>query len=334
MGKSDWMNTIIFFTTINQLPKALEYFYLDEFTNKTVPIKLHMGEKNNQYFPRSSEVKHAIDALKKINAKPFLYDTTVAYSGLRHTKDTYKKLAESHGFSQQETGCPIIIDDTGKDIQIEHRNYTVADHLIKATHIFAWSHVKGHIATGMGGAIKNFGMGGVTKETKLQMHHNSRPVFHKDKCTYCNICAEKCPFEALTITTDTWEKNQDSCFGCGVCVDVCPNTALTNVDANLQYLIACAAYACVKNKNILYLNDVNRIARSCDCDPSAGPILSPDIGYLLASDPVAIDQASLDLIHNHHPNLFEETLHIKPEKQIRFGEEIGLGSAQYQLIEI
>jgi uncharacterized Fe-S center protein len=334
MGKSDRMNKIIYFTHINQLPKALTHFKIEEFANKKIPLKLHMGEKNNQYFPPSTEVQHAIDALKKHHAHPFLYDTTVAYSGLRHNKDTYKKLAETHGFSQQSTGCPIIIDDSGQDIQIQGRQYTVANQLIQATHIFAWSHVKGHIATGMGGAIKNFGMGGVTKETKLDMHHKSRPLFHKDNCTYCSICAESCPFEALTVTNESWIKNNKACFGCGVCVDVCPSDALTNIDANLQYLIACAAQACVKDKTVLYLNDVNRIARSCDCDPSAGPILAPDIGYLLSNDPVAIDKASLDLIHKKHPNLFKEKLLINPEKQITFGEQIGLGSSTYELIKI
>jgi uncharacterized Fe-S center protein len=334
MGKSDWMNTIIHFRNIKQLPKAFTYFNLEEFTHKNIPIKLHMGEKNNQYFPRSNEVKYAIDALKKNESHPFLYDTTVAYSGLRHNKDTYIKLAETHGFSKDTIGCHVIIDDTGKDININNQTYTVGDQLIKASHIFAWSHVKGHIATGMGGAIKNFGMGGVTKESKLQMHHFSRPIFNEKNCTYCGICAESCPFEALTVEDNSWKQNHKACFGCGVCVDVCPSDALANKVANLQYLIASAAYACVKDKTVLYLNDVNRIARSCDCDPSADPIIAPDIGYLLGMDPVAIDKASLDLINQIHPNLFLEKLNINPEKQIEFGEEIGLGNASYQLIKI
>ena len=328
------MNTVVFFTNIAQLPDALAYFNLEDFTQKNIPIKLHLGEKNNQYFPRPHEVKYIVDALKKINAHPYLFDTTVAYSGLRHSKNTYKKLAESHGFSEDQIGCPILIEDTGKDIQIENRTYTVANHLINATHILAWSHVKGHVATGMGGAIKNFGMGGVTKETKLHMHHGSRPIFDEDKCSYCSICAETCPFNALEVTSDKWKQNIESCFGCGVCVDVCPSGALTNIDANLQYLIACAAYACLKDKTVIYLNDINRISRNCDCDPSAGPIITPDIGYLLATDPVAIDKASLDLIHTQHANLFKEKHHINPEKQIIYGEQIGLGSASYQRIDL
>jgi len=48
----------------------------------------------------------------------------------------------------------------------------------------------------------------------------------------------------------------------------------------------------------LYLNEMKRISRSCDCDPFAGPVICPDIGYLVSDDPVAIDKASLDLINN------------------------------------
>ena len=215
MGKGDRINKVLYFTDISHLSEALTHFNLDGFHHKKIPIKLHMGEKNNHYFPRPNEVKYAVDALKKYNARPFLFDTTVAYSGRRHNKTTYHKLADLHGFSTDQIGCTTIIDDTGVNIEIDNRKYTVADHIIHATHMFAWSHVTGHVATGMGGAIKNYGMGGVTKETKRRMHQGSRPVFHADKCTHCGICAEDCPFNALEVTSDTWTQNHDSCFGCG-----------------------------------------------------------------------------------------------------------------------
>jgi len=186
----------------------------------------------------------------------------------------------------------------------------------------------------MGGAIKNFGMGGVTKETKQRMHHGSRPVYQKDKCTYCGVCAELCPFEAITVKKDKWKQNMRSCFGCGVCVDACKEDALTNKDADLQYVLACAAKACVQDKNVIYLNELKRISKSCDCDPFADPVICPDIGYLLSDDPVAVDKASLDLINDVKKDVFEKENHISPLKQIKFGEEIGLGSSSYRLIEL
>jgi len=268
------------------------------------------------------------------HAEPYLFDTTVAYPGLRHSKTGYRELAEIHGFTMKKVGCYVVIDDKGVPITVENREYEVAEHLVESTHIFALSHVKGHVATGMGGAIKNFGMGGVTKETKIRMHHGSRPIYQKDACTYCGACAEVCPFNALKVKENSWKQNMKSCFGCGVCVDACKSGALTYEDADFQYVLACAAKACVQDKNVIYLNEIKRIARSCDCDPFAGPVICPDIGYLVSDDPVAIDKASLDLVNDVKKDVFEKENNISPLKQIKYGEEIGLGSPSYQLIEI
>jgi len=328
------MRKVIFFTDPQHVSQALDYFNMQEFSEKQVPVKLHMGEIKNKHFPRPAFVKTVITELKQRKIQPYLLDTTVAYPGLRHSKTGYKKVARLHGFSVKKIGCPVVIDDTGITQHIEQRDYDVAEHLFHASSIFAISHVKGHIATGMGGAIKNFGMGGVTKETKKRMHHGCRPVYNKDACTYCGVCAEVCPFNALQVKHSTWKQNLRSCFGCGVCVNLCEHKALTFQDVDLQYTLACAVKACVHEKNVLYLNDVNRIAKSCDCDPFADPIICPDIGYLLSDDPVAVDKASLDLIHNVKEDVFLQETNIDPMKQIKYGEEIGLGSASYQLIEI
>ncbi len=333
MGKEDRMKKkVVFFTELSRLHDALENFDIQGFTGKTVPVKLHMGEIKNKYFLKPDFVKIVVDELKNQNISPYLFDTTVAYSGLRHSKLGYQKVTKLHGFTK--IGCDVVIDDTGKFVTVEDREYEVADHLVESSHIFALSHVKGHIVTGMGGAIKNFGMGGVTKETKQKMHHGSKPVYHEDACTYCGLCAKVCPFNAIEIKEKTWKISTKACFGCGVCVDACKSKALDHRGADFQYVLACAAKACVQGKNVIYLNEVKRIARSCDCDPFAGPIICPDIGYLVSDDPVAIDKASLDLIHKIKPDIFEKENHISPFKQIKYGEEIGLGSSSYELVEL
>ena len=334
MGEKSWMNKAVYFTDLNKLHDALEYFNINSFSNKKVPIKLHMGEFKNKYFTKPDFVKHVVDELKKVNADPFLFDTTVAYKALRNTKIGYEKLARLHGFTYNKVGCNVIIGDKGKPVKVENKDYNVADQLLNSTHIFAVSHVKAHIATGMGGAIKNFGMGGITKESKKMIHSGCKPIHKKDSCTYCGVCAELCPFNAIKIKSDSWKVNLNKCFGCGVCIDVCQQNALKFEDCDIQYALACAAKACVENKNVIYLNDVNRIADSCDCDPFAKKILCPDVGYLLSDDIVAIDKASLDLINNIKKDIFEKETHVNPSKQINFGEEIGLGSSKYQLIEI
>jgi uncharacterized Fe-S center protein len=334
MGESRWMKKVVFFTDLGKLHDALDMFAIQSFAHKKVPVKLHMGEVKNKFFPKPEFVKRVVDELKQVHVDPYLFDTTVAYSGLRHSQSGYLEVAQLHGFTGDNVGCAVVIDDVGVPTTVEQRDYEVAVHLAESTHIFALSHVKGHNATGMGGAIKNFGMGGVTKETKMKMHHGSRPIYMKDACTYCGVCAEVCPFHAITVTEDAWDQNMKSCFGCGVCVDTCQTRALRHKDIDLQFVLACSAKACVQGKNVLYLNELKRIVKGCDCDPFAGPVICPDIGYLVSDDPVAIDKASLDLIHDVKENVFEKEHKISPLKQIKYGEEIGLGSSSYQLIDL
>ena len=327
---------VVFFEDKNRFSEALKYFKLDSFKNKKVPLKLHMGEKNNKYYPKPALVEEIVSELKKREISPFLFDTTVAYYARRNTKQGYEKLAEDHGFTEKNVGCQVIIDDTGVKKTLENRDYMVADHLDESSCIFALSHVKGHNATGMGGAIKNFGMGGVTKETKRMIHHSSRPVYKKDECTYCGICAELCPFNALQVDKkeQMWNQDMDSCFGCGVCVNVCKNDALDFIDADLQYLLASSAKAVLDGKNVIYLNELKRISKGCDCDPNSGPLICPDIGYLLSDDPVAVDKASLDLINNVKKDVFIKENYIDPFLQIKYGEKLGLGSSSYSLRKI
>ena len=328
------MKKVIFFSDLEKLHEALENFDIQNFAGKKVPVKLHMGEIKNKYFSKPDFVKIVTDELKRVKADPYLFDTTVAYPGLRHYVSGYHQLARMHGFTTKKVGCDVVIDDSGVLKTVDNREYEVAWHLMNSTHIFAISHVKGHVATGMGGAIKNFGMGGVTKETKRKMHHGSRPIYKKDACTYCGVCAEVCPFDAIKIKGNKWKQNARNCFGCGVCIENCETGAIKNKDADFQYVLACAAKACVQDKNVIYLNELKRISKSCDCDPFADPIICPDIGYLVSDDPVAIDKASLDLIHGIKENVFERVNKVSPFKQIEYGEEIGLGSSSYTLIKL
>ncbi|MDG6218723.1 MAG: DUF362 domain-containing protein [Candidatus Thermoplasmatota archaeon] len=328
------MNKVVFFNDLTLLPKVMKSIGVSKFANQKVLVKLHMGEVKNKYFPRPEYVRQHIDILKGIQADPFLYDTTVVYKSPRKFKTGYQKVAKLHGFTKKKVGCDVVIDDKGIYVEVEGNDFEVGETLHDATHVLSLSHVKGHIATGMGGAIKNFGMGGVTSETKRWIHHGSKPAYNKDNCTYCGVCAEVCPFHAISLNDSSWKCNEHSCFGCGVCVHNCKFEGLTYQRYDLQYTLACAAKACVNNKNVLYVNEVKRIAKSCDCDPFAGPIICPDIGYVASDDIVAVDKASLDLINKVKPGLFKKIHQVDPEKQIKYAEEIDLGFSDYELVSL
>lgn len=320
---------VYFFTKAERLKDAFDLLGVDGFKGVHVPVKLHMGEPGNQFFISPSIVKLTVDKLKETGAQPFLFDTTVAYPGPRATRGGYKRAAEKHGFGENEMGCEVIIGDKGVKVKQNGYSFEVAREIYECTHLVVVSHVKGHIGSGFGGAIKNLGMGGVTKETKAAIHVMSSPKFSAEQCDLCGDCAEACPFNALTVEPD-WKRDKASCMGCGVCIAVCPTGALNYREMDLQKSLALAANACIEGKRVLYVNALVTIARSCDCDPFAGPVICPDVGYLASDEMAAIDQASLDLIHEVKPDVFRKTNKIDPSKQLRFAQELGF-TADYEL---
>lgn len=89
--------------------------------------------------------------------------------------------------------------------------------------------------------------------------------------------------------------------------------------------------------NILYISVMNRLSIDCDCDGNPSEPDMHDIGILASADPVALDQACVDLIYASGDD--SASLKQRMESRNAFnvlvhGEEIGLGSRSYQLISI
>src|SRR4030042_4127297 len=126
------MKKVVFFADSKDLDEALDNCNISSFSGKSVPIKLHMGELKNKHFVKSDFTKIVVNNLKKIGARPYLFDTTVSYPGKRHTKDGYIEVAKIHGFTNKNVGCDVIIDDTGVLVKVEGRDYGVADHIFNA----------------------------------------------------------------------------------------------------------------------------------------------------------------------------------------------------------
>jgi uncharacterized Fe-S center protein len=63
----------------------------------------------------------------------------------------------------------------------------------------------------------------------------------------------------------------------------------------------------------------------------------PDIGIVASTDPVAVDKAAMDLVEKAGGKEFAKlagNAKLNPEPQLRHAERIGLGSTEYQLVEI
>lgn len=90
------------------------------------------------------------------------------------------------------------------------------------------------------------------------------------------------------------------------------------------------------NGNIVYINVMNRLSIDCDCNGNPAEPDIHDIGILASTDPVALDQACVDLIYNAENNeaFIERMEGIGAERTLEYSQEIGLGNRSYNLVEI
>jgi uncharacterized Fe-S center protein len=91
-----------------------------------------------------------------------------------------------------------------------------------------------------------------------------------------------------------------------------------------------------KPDRVGYVTFLTRISRGCDCTSQTQPHLIPDIGVIASKDPVAIDAAAIDLFATYAPKSIRKMAypHIDERIQLVHGAEIGLGSLQYELIQV
>ena len=90
-------------------------------------------------------------------------------------------------------------------------------------------------------------------------------------------------------------------------------------------------------ERIVYINVMNRLSIDCDCDGYASDPDMHDIGILASTDPVALDQACVDLIYasgDDSESFIERIEELDGELSLEHAEEIGLGSRSYHIVSI
>jgi hypothetical protein len=308
--------------------------------NDKIVVKVHMGEYGNITHVRPQIVGAIVKELKEKGVKPFLFDTPTAYPGSRSTPEKYIETARKNGFTEETVGCPIIISDEG--IRVKGKKYLeeveVAKHIFNADGMIVVSHFKGHSDAGFGGAIKNLGMGGVTKRMKSIEHTKSQPKIIGE-CTGCGTCVTVCKENAVMIKNGKATFNYDKCFGCGACIEACPNDVLRPDKALLRTLLAEATTAILDNfkpEKLLFINVLLDITERCDCFPignmDPGNIICPNIGIVVSDDIVSADKASFDLVvKTVGKNIFDLLSHVNSQEQIDSAIKFGLGSKDYEL---
>ncbi len=303
---------------------------------ESVGIKLHWGERGNHGYLPPSYAKEIARWLFSQGAEPFVFDTTVLYSGGRRNGHDSLETASGHGYSPDYLGCEVVIADglDGKDVvdlPCSYRHFQsvqAAAVVEKAQGFVIFSHFKAHLGAGFGGAIKNISMGFASRAQKQRMHADAKPSLSKRRCTRCGVCVESCPTGAARVGDDGFPVyDLELCIGCAQCIAMCPDVALRisfNTDQRVfqEKIIetAAAVWERIKRKTVL-INALVGITAECDCLPGKAEFIAEDIGFLGGYEPVGLDARSLELVGKEvitaaHPG-------IPWERQFEYAKEIG-----------
>lgn len=313
-------------------------------------LKLHVGEPGTKTFVAPPIVAELVRHMAATGAKPFLTDTAVLYRSPRDNAVSHARVARDHGFSPDAVGAPFLSADGlngAEEIELPLAGGSHFDHVVIASGIMharsmlVLSHATGHLGTGLGGALKNLGMGCASKKGKLRMHHGQQPRIDDDACTGCGTCADWCPADAIEVA-HTAAIDAEACIGCGECIAVCRDDAVEFdwhiMGRQLQERIVEYAAAVIRSKpgRIAYVTVAQNITRDCDCLGVDQRPLLEDIGLLASRDPVAIDEAALTLVEQRAGRTLESMSYprLDARDQIRHALGLGLGSSDFELVEV
>ncbi len=334
--------------------------------HKITAVKIHFGEPGNLAYIRPNFAATVVKYLKGKGAKPFLTDANTLYSGRRSNAVDHLRSAWENGFNPLVVDCPVIIADglRGSDyaevpVDLEHcKTAKIGKAIADADVFISMTHFKGHELTGFGGALKNIGMGCASVGGKLVLHSTSAPVIVAENCTGCRVCVKNCAQEAITMGADKIAViDYEKCVGCGQCVAVCQYDAAQVVWESASELsnrkIAEYTLAVVKDKPAFHLSFIMQVSPDCDCWGYNDYPLVPDIGMAASFDPVALDQACVDMVvsapampnsrinkdhaHDHYIGTDKFALahpNVHWEAGLEHAEKIGLGTRNYELVKV
>ncbi|MFB0566257.1 MAG: DUF362 domain-containing protein [Candidatus Aminicenantaceae bacterium] len=314
-----------------------------------VALKIHFGERDNRGFIKSQWLLDIINHLKKKTSRVFMTDTNTLYLGRRSNSVDHLHLAWEHGFTPENIGVPVIIGDglIGRNDDEVKVNLTriesakIASIFVDSDVLVCLTHCTGHALTGFGGAIKNLGMGCASRAGKLEQHSVVHPWINPKLCNNCGICLDYCPTQAIFQENGCSVIRENDCIGCGECLVVCkPGAVKMRWDSDyVRVQEKMAEYALSLHDSfqdkIGFLNFLVKVTKDCDCMAKDEPSIVEDLGILASTDPVAIDKASVDLMNKKSGrDILRVGYDVDWAVQLKYGEKIGLGSMEYELIEV
>ncbi len=306
--------TATVYITCDINPEALVKIYqaLGVDAKGRVAVKISTGEGSNPNYLKPELIK---DLVMLVDGT--IVECNTAYSSgpgnekdERTTSANHWKVIERHGFK------PLfkvdIMDEEGEIripvVDSTHIKYDiVGSHMVNYDFMIALNHFKGHPMGGYGGALKNLSIGCASSNGKAYIHSSGK-------------------MEVLDIAklwTPEFIGDQ--------------NGFLESMAAAAQ---AVTNYF-QKKQGIIYISVMNNMSIDCDCVDHPAPVKLEDYGILASTDPVALDQACIDIINNQEVTATNDPTDLlsRIDKQhgihtIEHAEAIGLGTRKYNLVSI
>ena len=238
--------------------------------------------------------------IEKVNGT--VVECNTAYEGARNSTEKHKKLIKDHGWTKYFN--VDIMDADGDDMVLDIPNGKilkqdfVGNHMKNYDSMLVLSHFKGHPMGGYGGALKQLSIGCASSEGKTWIHSAGQ----------------------IKDQTKLWDN-------------------LPEQDKFLESMAdAASSVAKYFGNKIVYINMMCNLSVDCDCCAVAEDPCMKDIGILASTDPIAIDQACIDLIYNSKdPGRDHFVARVERQNGIHTIEaaaELGFGTREYELINI
>lgn len=335
----------------------------DRVKGESVAIKMHLGGNVGYSTVHPVFVRRIVKAVKDGGGKPFVVDLNGAV-----------ETAAERGYTAETLDCPIFPTGGMGEKYFYRRNRpfkNITDWMLggainDATFLIGLAHIKGHPSCAYGGAFKNLALGCMLTSTRSAMHDSC----HFDRYWFPELCPDaakrqaiiaSCPYGAVVQDKDLPDSlhlHIENCNQCGRCLKVAPKGSWKIEPVNFHtFQEACAISTSISMSTFAsgkttFLSIANQMTPVCDCFGFTGLPILPDAGIFGSDDIVAIEQATLDstansrLIEENVPASMEPwnreghpfaQLHgpLKdPYKVVEYGAALGLGSRDYELIDV
>lgn len=292
-----------------------------------------------------------IDPAKHI----FCFDTlSISTKGLDQA-ETHLGMAKVKGYGPEGNGLrylvadgpgmgPSLVADPAGDPDLA--GLTLAGALDQVGGLCLLAPVRPHPHVGFTGAVTGLGPGLADREGKLLLHRDIRPKVNTPLCAGCGSCLAVCLFDAIAIDGGRAFIDHEKCTGCGECMNVCFMAGISAEDSagipSFQRKLATAARAAFdtlidgRSGRAGYFNLLVRLDRHSGGARARGRKRLGDVGVLASRDPVALDQATWDLIvaRMEGPLAGWSGFHQEPGPLLEQAEHLGLGTRTYRLVKI